>query len=190
VRGPHRKTLIPTSLGILLLLAACGGEQTQVAVPGHPGANKTVASLRAQRRAFDGAPPVIPHKQFGAACTNCHTMQGIDLPGTGFAPPMPHAQTKGMHGELRCGQCHVRQTTDDIWRESEFDGLRQDLRRGKKAFITSPPVIPHALQMRENCRACHTGPAAREEIRCSHPERVRCTQCHVARFGDSEFSRG
>ena len=41
------------------------------------------------------------------------------------------------------------------------------------------PSIPHPLEGRENCLACHTGPAAREEIRTSHPERERCQQCHV-----------
>jgi len=174
---------------IVLLLVACGEAETKVAVPGHPGALKTVAALRAQRRAFDGAPPVIPHTRFGASCTSCHTTAGISLPGVGFAPPMPHARTKGMHGELRCNQCHVWQTTQEVWRESDFQGLRQDLRRGKRAFVTSPPVMPHSLQMRENCQACHAGPAAREEIRCDHPERVRCTQCHVPRTTATEFVR-
>jgi nitrate reductase cytochrome c-type subunit len=190
VRGPHRETLILPALGWLaLLLAACGNEGPGVAVPGHPGALKSAAAVRAERRAFDGAPPVIPHQPFGAACTNCHTPQGINLPGVGFAPPMPHAETKGMHGALRCTQCHVGRTTDDVWRASGFVGLRQDLRRGKQAFFTAPPVIPHALQMRENCQACHSGPAAREEIRCDHPERVRCTQCHLPRTTGEEFAR-
>jgi cytochrome c-type protein NapB len=190
VRGSDRQTLIPIVLGIVMLL--CGGcrdRDAKVAVPGVPGALKSAASVRAQRRAFDGAPPVIPHPRFGADCTNCHTMRGINLPDVGFAPPMPHGATAGMQGSLRCTQCHVRKTTDDVWRESGFVALRQDLRRGKKAFFTSPPVIPHALQMRENCQACHTGPAAREEIRCDHPERIRCTQCHLPRTTGGEFLR-
>jgi cytochrome c-type protein NapB len=33
--------------------------------------------------------------------------------------------------------------------------------------------------MRENCAACHSGPGARAEIITTHPERVRCRQCHV-----------
>jgi cytochrome c-type protein NapB len=41
--------------------------------------------------------------------------------------------------------------------------------------------------MRENCAACHAGPAAREEIRTSHPERTRCRQCHVEVTARSEF---
>ena len=185
MRGPHRKALI----AFVVLLAACGEQDAKIGVPGHPGMLKSVASVRAQRRAFDGAPPVIPHKRFGAACVNCHTMRGMNLPGVGFSPPMPHARTMGMYGALRCTQCHVRKTTDDIWRQNGFQGLRQDLRHGKQAFITAPPVMPHAVQMRENCLACHTGPAAREEIRCDHPDRVRCTQCHVPRVAADEFVR-
>jgi hypothetical protein len=42
----------------------------------------------------------------------------------------------------------------------------------------SPPPIPHALQMRENCRACHAGPGAVSGLRTTHPERVTCRQCH------------
>ena len=61
-----------------------------------------------------------------------------------------------------------------------FVGLRQDLRKGQRLTDYSPPVIPHKTFMRENCTACHTGPAAREEIRTPHPERARCRQCHVA----------
>ena len=47
------------------------------------------------------------------------------------------------------------------------------------ALDGSPPVIPHQLQLRENCLACHAGPSAPKEIRVTHPERVNCRQCHV-----------
>ena len=70
-----------------------------------------------------------------------------------------------------------------------FAGLKQDLRKGKRLHPFAPPVIPHQILLRENCAACHSGLAAREEIRCSHPERVRCTQCHVPALTNSEFSR-
>jgi hypothetical protein len=33
--------------------------------------------------------------------------------------------------------------------------------------------------MRENCNSCHADPASRPEIRCSHPLRANCRQCHV-----------
>jgi cytochrome c-type protein NapB len=43
--------------------------------------------------------------------------------------------------------------------------------------------------MRENCTACHDGPAAREEIRTPHPERVRCRQCHLTVATTATFER-
>jgi len=189
VRRSHRKGLTLTLLAVAsLALASCRGEQASVPVPGVVGAEKSSASVRSLRRAYDGAPPVIGHVPFGADCTNCHTMKGVNIPGTGFAPPMPHAKTMGMIHTKTCTQCHVFKQTDQVWKQNTFVGLRQDLRHGKKALVTSPPVIPHALQMRENCLACHSGPAAREEIRCSHPERPICTQCHVPRTTPTLFT--
>ncbi|KPJ88793.1 MAG: hypothetical protein AMS18_13120, partial [Gemmatimonas sp. SG8_17] len=82
---------------------------------------------------------------------------------------------------------HVFHTTDDVFVPSDFVGLEQDLRVGGRLNPISPPTIPHRLLMRENCIACHSGPAAREEIRTAHPERVRCTQCHVPVSVRSEF---
>jgi cytochrome c-type protein NapB len=53
-----------------------------------------------------------------------------------------------------------------------------------------PPPIPHDLQFRENCLACHGGPAAVAAIRTSHPERVNCRQCHLEpEPGAGEFVR-
>jgi len=174
----------------LLLLAACGrGEPASVAVPGRPGASKSAALVRAERRAYDGAPPVVPHQDFRMTCTGCHKEDGLSLPDVGFAPPMPHELTRGLSAMSNCRQCHVFQRTFGLFRSSTFAGLRQDLRRGRRFHDFAPPVLPHPVFMRENCLACHTGPAAREEIRCSHPERPRCLQCHVPRQTTEEFAR-
>jgi cytochrome c-type protein NapB len=145
---------------------------------------------RAARRAYDGAPPVIPHQNYGMNCVNCHKQEGLKVPGIGFAPAMPHARTAGMKGTHVCTQCHVWKKTDEEFVGSNFVGLRQNLRHGKRGLLTSPPVMPHSVQMRENCLACHSGPAAREEIRCSHPERVNCRQCHVSKTTTTEFPPG
>lgn len=183
--------LHPALLPALLALAACGGEDPapKVPVPGVPEAVKTAAPARADRRAFDGAPPVIPHPNFGMSCAACHTERGMSVPEHGYAPPMPHADTDGLSAMSRCTQCHVFRTTDALFRESTFAGLRQDLRRGPRGTPASPPVMPHPVAMRENCLACHDGPAAREEIRTSHPERVRCLQCHVPVKAPGEWER-
>lgn len=151
------------------------------------GVEKTAAVERAQRRLFDGAPPVIPHVPFGMSCISCHNREGVAVPDVGFAPPSPHVETAGMSLISRCQQCHVWRITEEVFSANEFAGLRQDLRRGRRLNTVAPPVVPHSVFMRENCVACHTGTAAREEIRTSHPERVRCRQCHLEQRTTSEF---
>jgi len=165
----------------VLLAAGCGGP------PDAPV--KTSALARAERRAYDGAPPVIPHVAFGSPCTQCHTAQGAEVPGVGFAPASPHRDTPGIGEVANCRQCHVFRRTDEIFVASSFEGLPQDLEPGDRLFAGAPPVIPHPVFLRENCLACHTGPAAREEIRCTHPERVNCRQCHVPGESESTFAR-
>jgi nitrate reductase (cytochrome), electron transfer subunit len=182
---------IPQYTLLVVALAICGGcsdENDAVPVPGKPGGFKTAASIRANRRAFDGAPPVIPHQPFGAPCMSCHNQLGMKVDGVGFAPMAPHGDRT--EGDMKhCRQCHVFANSTDTFRDNTFAGLRQDLRAGDRAHRFAPPVMPHPILLRENCVACHTGPAAREEIRCSHPERVRCTQCHVPTLTANEFHR-
>jgi cytochrome c-type protein NapB len=187
---------LPRVVSILMLSAIAAflgcsepSNDGKVPVPGHSGAVKTSASLRAERRAYDGAPPVVPHGAIGN-CLNCHKPGGMEVPGLGFAPPNPHLATSEASGEFaRCNQCHVHRESDSLFAASEFAGLRQDLRKGTRAHELAPPVIPHDLHLRRDCQACHTGPAAREELRCPHPERTRCTQCHVERVARDEFAR-
>lgn len=164
-----------------LLLTACGDAGETPA-----DAGKASATVRATRRAYDGAPPVIPHDSYDADCLTCHGGEGVSLP-EGYAPPMPHDATSGLSDSARCTQCHLWKKTDDLFVDSSFTGMAQDLRRGKRLHVLAPPVIPHRVFMRENCMACHTGPAAREEVRCSHPERTNCSQCHVERKSNTEF---
>ncbi|MBI4606164.1 MAG: hypothetical protein HY721_29715 [Planctomycetes bacterium] len=166
-------------------LEACSGGGAEEGPP----AARSPATVRAARRAFDGAPPVIPHAPFGMACSSCHGASGVQVEGVGYAPPSPHEATAGLGASARCLQCHVFRETAAVFVASAFEGLRQDLRRGRRLNPLAPPVIPHQTLLRENCAACHTGPAAREEIRCTHPERVRCTQCHVAVQASEEFLR-
>jgi cytochrome c-type protein NapB len=135
--------------------------------------------VRAARRAYDGAPPVIPHAPLGGACTDCHTATGRELPGLGIAPANPHLRTPGLSAASRCQQCHVFRTSDDLFTASAFEGLPQKPRHGPRLYADAPPVIPHHVFMREDCNACHSGQDARPQIRCSHPERARCLQCHA-----------
>lgn len=166
---------------------SCRYETNQVAVPGKEGATKTAATSRAERRLYDGSPPVIAHGPMGADCTRCHTLEGVAVEGVGFAPPSPHEKTQGLSAMARCEQCHVFKQTDEVFVENAWVGLSQDLRHGRKLNALAPPVMPHKSFMRENCIACHSGPAAREEIRTPHPERTRCRQCHVEQKAVDEF---
>jgi len=164
---------------VLLPLCACGPGEERLPVPGTDGALKSAAMVRAELRAYDGAPPVIPHMGFGMTCTECHNPIAIEVPGIGLAPPYPHDGTLGLSGLSRCRQCHVFARTAGVFVANGFVGLPQDLRHGQRLNEIAPPTIPHKVFMRENCLACHGGATAREEIRTTHPERVQCRQCHV-----------
>ena len=171
--------LIPWIPAALLLAVGCGGSGDTTPVPDREGAVKSTAHVRADRRAYDGAPPTIPHENFATKCAACHDARGTAVDGVGFAPASPHAGTVRAAGTERCGQCHVFIQGESLFVASEYVGLAQDLTAGDRATDGAPPRIPHRTLMRENCVACHDGPAAREEIRTSHPERARCRQCHV-----------
>ena len=174
-------------LALVALVAAGCSDPGKVPVPDRDGAVKSTASVRAERRAYDGAPPTVPHENFGASCTGCHDGRGQSVSGVGFAPASPHDNTSKASATVRCRQCHVFQTTNDLFVASEYEGIPQDLAAGDRATAGAPPRIPHRILMRENCVACHDGPGAREEARTTHPERTRCRQCHVPVAGNQVF---
>lgn len=131
-----------------------------------------------KRRAFAGAPPVIPHpilneNTFGEkSCLQCHQNGGYVDQFKAYAPVTPHPEL------INCKQCHVPVRTTSLFQATAFEGLRPP-EIGLRALPGSPPVIPHELQMRENCLTCHAGPAAPRAIRVTHPERINCRQCHA-----------
>jgi len=139
----------------------------------------TSSQVRANRRLFDGAPPVIPHAPLNITCTECHTASGKEAPPLGYAPANPHAKTSGISGTRYCQQCHVFRRQEELFRENDFGGLAQQFGKADRLHPGAPPVIPHRLFMRENCTACHSGPVARPEILCRHIDRKNCRQCHV-----------
>ena len=139
----------------------------------------TASRVRAARRAYDGAPPVIPHPSHNAECTTCHNRTGREVPNLGFAPANPHDGTRDMALTQNCRQCHVFRQTEELFAKNTFVGLPQELVLAAAAYPGAAPVIPHSRRMRENCLACHSGPASRPEIRCTHTDRANCRQCHV-----------
>ena len=152
--------------------AACGGKGPAPAV-----ARST--SERADGRAYDGAPPTIPHDAATGTCVTCHDNDGTVIDGVGIAPASPHGDDAASGNMQRCRQCHVPTQGQTLLVASRFTGLLQGPWRGRRATQGAPPTIPHTLQLREQCAACHTGEAARVELRTTHPERTRCRQCHV-----------
>ncbi|MCK0189350.1 nitrate reductase cytochrome c-type subunit [Arenibacter sp. F20364] len=132
-------------------------------------------------RAYHGAPPSIPHPVAkdrslgGNTCLQCHQNGGFVEKFNAYAPVTPHPEL------INCRQCHVAIKTNNTFREFAFTKVQApEVGVGaNNAMPGSPPMIPHQLQMRENCITCHSGPSAPKEIRVSHPERINCRQCHI-----------
>ena len=186
---------LPTEAGMYARVDAAA---EYAAMPKEPNRKRTRAVYYA-RRAYPGAPPVIPHAidegdVGGRLCLACHGDGGWVPRFEAYAPVTPHPEL------ISCRQCHVPQSPSPNPRprgERVFTTLAPAGGEGRvrgsvsdwqtvtppplrgAAMPGSPPPIPHALQMRENCRACHAGPAAVDEFRTSHPERVTCRQCHA-----------
>ncbi len=153
---------------------------------------------RATRRAFQGAPPVIPHRieQRGSeSCLVCH-QNGLRV-GERSAPKMSHAFFAS------CTQCHVESrlssvplrvsggATETEGKEgvkmlngpeyaakagTSFEGVAEPA-GGVRAWPGAPPLVPHSVWMRTDCMSCH-GPYGRFALRTPHPERQNCLQCH------------
>jgi nitrate reductase (cytochrome), electron transfer subunit len=129
------------------------------------------------RRAYPGAPPLIPHGVendgiIADRCLTCHENGGYVPSYNAYAPVSPHPEKES------CRQCHVPQETSKPFVATDWTYPKIP-KRNVTALGGSPPRIPHKLQLRENCLACHSGPGAVEEVRVSHPERENCQQCHV-----------
>ena len=150
---------------------------------GVTGTPEDVMRDRAQRRAFDGAPPVVPHPvddHRAGSCLPCHG-EGMAFPAGDRAPAMCHQPLAS------CGQCHVpafaaapgvdAAAAEARFSSTDFRGLLA--RRGDKAHDKAPPTLPHSTALRSRCLTCH-GLGAPEPIVTQHPERASCRQCHVA----------
>jgi cytochrome c-type protein NapB len=152
-------------------------EQEYASLPADKGHERKLLNYY-NNRAYSGAPPVIPHKILnentmgGKSCLQCHAKGGFAAVFNAFTPVTPHPEL------INCKQCHVPRKSNTLFIENEFVKLCL-AELGTTALEGSPPVIPHTLQLRENCMACHAGPAAPKEIRVSHPERIHCRQCHA-----------
>jgi nitrate reductase (cytochrome), electron transfer subunit len=176
------------------------------AVPPESGrrfeAHRRTHAMHRVLRAYPGAPPRVPHglttAEFSdASCQTCHERGGYVARFSAYAPVTPHPQYRegclqchavddaivgilppDNRPESVCLQCHVTDRAPPRfaaldWRPAEWPRIDQ------RALPGGPPRIPHGLQLRGNCSACHVGPGAVEEVRTTHPERANCRQCHV-----------
>jgi cytochrome c-type protein NapB len=132
---------------------------------------------RGAHRAYEGAPPTIPHaidQQSLPACLACHA-QGLVIAGR-TAPRMSH------EAYASCTQCHVVEADPRPLQEpvpvlaNTFAGL-ESWGRGERAWPGAPPTMPHPSHMRTECTSCH-GTGGRAGIRSTHPYRQSCNQCH------------
>lgn len=141
------------------------------------------------RRAYNGAPPIIPHPvqdeaSFGGkSCLSCHATGSYAPAMAIFAPIVPHPNL------VACTQCHVPVLDEgELFQASDWQ-RSAPVSMIEAALVGAPPPMPHPLQMRENCAACHTGAAAPAEIVVDHIERESCQQCHVASQTDDAWVR-
>lgn len=137
-------------------------------------------------RQYPGSPPYIPHPVEvhgkGLECLACHASGGWTETLKSITPVTPHAE------QVSCMQCHVWPTTDDLFRETDWQSVPPP-RLGRSYLPGAPPPIVHDLQMRGNCIACHVGPGTVTAIRVEHPSRGNCRQCHVPDLYAKPFQR-
>lgn len=192
-----------TRPGVLAIDPAPGARRSA-----HPRALRTYRALRA----YPGAPPRIPHgltpgETLRGGCNTCHERGGYSQRFGAYVPVTPHPEMgaclqchlgdamlmstplPGMDPSAHCRQCHAAGATR--LRDSSLNW--QPLPWPQLSEVSDeylPQPIPHSPELRGNCLACHSAPAAVAEIRTSHPERANCRQCHVEKNADvSEFLR-
>ena len=139
------------------------------------------------RRQYLGSPPFIPHKVEEAdlapvECLACHAKGGWSAELKGHTPLTPHPEYTA------CRQCHLQQTDAKLFVDIDWMSVTTP-RLGRSDLPGAPPPIPHELQMRGNCIACHVGPGAVASIRVEHPSRGNCRQCHLPQTNAGLFSR-
>jgi cytochrome c-type protein NapB len=154
-------------------------------LPEDAAAGRTLSQYYA-RRQFLGAPPEIPHpdKVHGKKleCNMCHNDGGWTELLKRMTPVTPHPE------QASCVQCHLWPVTDTLFRALDWQSLPPP-RLGRSYLPGAPPPIPHDMQMRENCYACHVGPGTIAAIRMKHQWRGNCYQCHLPDRAVEPFQR-
>ena len=138
------------------------------------------------RRQYPGSPPEIAHpvEVHGEklACLLCHADGGWTAFLKSITPVTPHPE------HISCIQCHVRSVTDDLFKAIDWQSVPPP-GLGRAYLPGAPPPIPHDLQMRRNCIACHVGSGTVAPIRVEHASWGSCRQCHVPDTSVEPFRR-
>ena len=200
---PSEAGVFRTRAGVLAIDPTPGARRSA-----HPRTLATYRSLRA----YPGSPPRIPHgltpiETLKGGCNTCHEKGGYSQRFGAYVPITPHPEMgaclqchvgdvklmstplPGTDPSARCRQCHAPGAL--LWRDSSTGWKPLPWPQlASTSGQLAPPPIPHSLEFRGNCLACHSAPAAVREIRTSHPERANCRQCHVeTNSGTAEFER-
>lgn len=138
-------------------------------------------------RQYPGSPPLIPHKVeepdlARVECLTCHLGGGWTEELKKNTPVTPHPEQEA------CRQCHITATEANLFVETGWMSVAPP-RLGRTALPGAPLPIPHDIQMRGNCIACHVGPGTVATIRVEHPSRGNCRQCHVPETNVGLFKR-
>ncbi len=145
-------------------------------VAARPVSRDETLQQRAALRAYDGAPPVMPHSRNfikTKSCLDCHA-EGIHL-GDRVGPPLSHPHL------INCMQCHVERQNLELHPappiENAFRGAEAPA-GSERPWTHAPPVMPHTTFMRTDCLSCHASEAY-PGLAIDHPERGSCLQCHA-----------
>lgn len=132
---------------------------------------------RATLRAFEGAPPVVPHPVLDINVQTCRACHAAGLrAGDKISRMVSHTYL------VNCTQCHVEAAAPGLAEAREFPNSFQGRRAsgygGTRAWAGAPPVMPHGVFMRTNCVSCH-GEFGYDGWRPDHLSRTNCVQCHA-----------
>ncbi len=140
-----------------------------------PSSGRTLSRYYSLRQ-YLGSPPEVPHPvkvhEKELECLICHGDGGWTTNLKRMTPVTPHPE------QISCMQCHLWLVTDKLFRAIDWQSSPPP-RLGRSYLPGAPPPIPHDLQMRENCDACHVGPGTIPAIRRKHQFRGYCFQCHL-----------
>jgi nitrate reductase (cytochrome), electron transfer subunit len=178
-RAHHRNAGWRTSLSMLP-----PAPEPQDTVPLTTEEREYLHARRGTRRAYDGAPPVVPHpidQTSAASCLACHgqptVIGGVSVAQISHPPYQNCLQCHAAGTGPGPGWTHPSRSPALTLAANDFVGTSPP-QLSRRAFDDAPPVIPHPVWMRENCMSCH-GAGGSSAVKPDHGGRQNCLQCHA-----------